>query len=417
MRHLGWFRKAPAILILSPLWLCCAAGAALAAVGSLTITRLPPDAPVTLTRPDDPKVTLETRASAAGTARFDLSGLALPAGSSVTVSAGGQTKTIPSLADGDTTRDFQNPQLGAHGAPARGWTASVLTAFERRQTGRAGSGTFVGPDKFVVESAEWISGVAPALHLTGPLCAKDLDIDVRGFFGSDRNGGGEPAGGRSTGIVFDRLFAGSTGIGLASTGIGASSKVDVKAFEVAFAVTDLFYRRERERSLIKFGPRIVVGHDQTDYSTRLRDLTFPGITSSKQRDVTQTYGGPGLGLQKSHRLTDQLEVYAGVNLDAIYSSGDYDGRQRTLCDLCPLALQDARIKTSDQKSQWSVRPSVSAGLEYEFNRSSIGANLGYEYWSNFLVLRDRPSPSKPAPHFETDGAHRVRVGVFYSYRF
>jgi hypothetical protein len=112
-----------------------------------------------------------------------------------------------------------------------------------------------------------------------------------------------------------------------------------------------------------------------------------------------------------------VEFYAGINLDAIYSSGDYDGWQRVGCDLCPVGLQNARIKTSDSESSWSIRPGVSAGLEYEFNSASVGVNVGYEYWSHFLVLRDRSSPSKPQPGLETEGVHRMTAGLFLKYKF
>lgn len=309
------------------------------------------------------------------------------------------------------------------GEPAPGWSISGQVGIEGRQTGRGGSGTLIpagvtaGQEPFLAHLGKWVPGVAPALNATGNVLGQELQAGVRAFFGSASDRGSEPVGGDPVGITFDEQVSGSNGLNLGATGARAKVKVDINSFEVNVALPALFYRKQINGFEFKFGPRAVIGYDETDYKGEFQGETFTGIFSRTRRDVAQTYGGPGVTLQKTMKATEHIELYAGVNLDALYSSASYDGRQRTRCNLCAPALQDTRIKTSDSESGWAFRPAVSLGAEYEWNSSSFGITAAYEYWTSFFVLRDRPNPLKPSPGLKEDSVHRGRLGIFYQYKF
>jgi hypothetical protein len=407
------------ILGLSLLILLLLPAKGLAVVGDIEFVGVPPGEVITLIDETGKRtdVKTEVRKDPTGASVTYIPAQNLPEGK-YTIGLGEVTaKNVP-LKTGLNRID-----LAKFAEPIPGWSASGQISFERRQTGQGGSGTLVpagvipGEEPFLVKSPKWISGASPMLTVSGPVLGKDIYFEIRGFFGSGKNSETEPSGGETVAITFDKQVAGSTGINLGATGARASSKVDVKDFEFNFSLPNLFHQSEKNRFESKIGPRLVIGHNRTDYSAHFQSLTFSGISSTKDRDVKQTYGGPGITLQKTFQLLDHVELYAGVNVDALYSSGDYDGREHTLCNLCPVAVQNVKNKTSDSDSAWSVRPAVSVGIEYEFNSSSVGANFGYEYWSNLLVLRDRPNPLKPQPGLEDEGIHRFRIGIFYQYKF
>lgn len=395
------------------------ASPALAVVNDLTVTGLPRDTAVSLTQDGNPALKAEAKSDSKGVARFALGGFNLPGGSNVRVSAGGESRLIPALADGSNTRDFRSPATpDAAKGPGHTWEVEVELGpgfrIMPKNLGRAYAGVFLNNDERISATQRTIVGFNPKINLTGDLFGQKAQFKVEGFYGSASNSDAVPVGGAPVGITGDHGFA---GIALGATGADLKGWVQDFGGEINAVFPNLLYRRQWNKSEFGIGSRLTFGYGQTDYRTTFDSPTFAGIHATRHREVDQVYLGPGITLQKNHELTNNLHFYAGINADVLYNISDLDTRQHIACNLCPAGQQNLRISTEDRNSGWIFRPGASMGLEYEMNSWSFGVNGSYQYWHQLPLLRDRESPADRPPGLVAKGVHRFNLGLSIKYAF
>jgi hypothetical protein len=399
---------------------------AFAAVTGVTISNAPANQTFTLIN-EATREPVQATSNDKGMVAFQIGGWNLPAGSSVRLTgpglpAGGTV--ISSLADGLNTRDFDS--LGRSAVwPGLGLKLSFHPNVQWRQVPKAGIGTSFpvgtafGKEGFLLKSRDWLVGFSPEVGVDFNIGNQPFQLGFNYFSANAKTSASEPIGENNVGITFHEMFMGSTGLFLGPTGMDGDIKVDNWSFEFSFGLPALFYNLKREKFDFSIGPRVFIGYDKTNYDGMLQSSTFSGIFSNTNQDVKNTYGGVGLTFQKTHRWPWNLESSGAINLDAVYNDANYNGTQSTFCNLCAPNLTAVKIKTSDRQTNWSFRPSVTAGVDYQWIPNfTVGVRATYQWNSGIPELLNPPNPLKHVPPgLGTTSSQEVKLGVNLRYNF
>lgn len=174
-----------------------------------------------------------------------------------------------------------------------------------------------------------------------------------GYASADGSGSTEIPFGQAYGWNYDyEAPNGSDGLNVGGTGGLIRSTTDAFAISVKwrmereFSISDGWSRPAEpgsEEALLEelrerasrhaFGPSISYEHFEQDYWSHIQNLTFPGLSSERDQNLSENRFGAGFVVSGRHYVTPTFYVGGLVDLQAVYGHASLDFEQINLCNL------------------------------------------------------------------------------------
>ena len=299
------------------------------------------------------------------------------------------------------------------------------------ELGSTGLGTVItggGDEVFLLDSDNRLTGPSVSAELGYRL---DPAATYGGFGGvslygayegvyvdGDRSGRVEP-GEEDVAITYFG-DAPSTGIFLGDTGLEGA--LDTGYDWHRFAVGARGYR---ELGRLGAGPvelgldlGVVIEQAYGDHDGFVQSVDFPGIRSDIRQEIDDTYIGPRFGASLRAYPSDRFRVEFGLDFAPYYRWSDFESRQSTLCDLCPMGEQDVEIDMDGDDTGFAWRASARLGAEFAVTpRLSFFADGSLSHFDGRTMVRNPANPGEDDTHMERIDAldWQVRAGLRFQF--